>query len=108
MSYLFFGSEERRTGIWQVQNFLLNPRVNRFGTSGYQTSSFGSFSDDFEVQLDHVISAENEGRLSAKTTLNLDRHTLGVRYLHRFESVSAKGVSQVQRTMNGRCKIIPN
>ena len=108
MSYLFFGSEERRVGNWQVQNFLLKPSITRFGTSGYQTSSFGAFSDDYEVQLDHAISAENDGRLSAKTTLNLDMHTLGVRYLHRFESVSAKGVSQVQRTMNGRCKIIPN
>lgn len=108
MSYLFFGSEERRTGNWQVQNFVLNPRVTRFGTSGYQTSSFGLFSDESEVQLDHAINAENDGRLSAKTTLNLNKETLGVRYLHLFESVSARGVSQVQRTMNGQCKIIPN
>lgn len=108
MSYLFFGSDERRAGNWQAQNFLLNPRVTRFGTSGYQTSSFGSFSDESEVLLDHSINAENEGQLSAKTTLNLNKKNLDVRYIHRFESVSASGVTQVQRTMSGQCKIIPN
>ena len=108
MGSLFVGGDERQADNWQSQVFLFQPKTSRFGTAGKQFSSFGAVKNDQQVAINSEINAFNDAKINVKTNLVLEQRSLRLSYHHQTVIVEDKGVSQIQRTMNGQCKFIQN